>query len=458
MEATTEVTMEQLLAGQRHFFGTHRTKDVRFRIGQLKRFKQAILRYEDAIAEALWNDLHKSKQEVYLTEISLVLQEIDTQVKQLKTWSKPETVSTPVQLFPSVSRMLYEPLGCVLIIAPWNYPFQLLMNPLVDALAAGCCAILKPSPNTPQTANVMERLIAECFEPGYVSLVKGGRETNTLLLQQRFDLIFFTGSPALGKVVMRAAAEHLTPVVLELGGKSPCIVAADARLDLAAKRIAWGMTINAGQTCIAPDYLFVHASVKQELIEKIGKYIVEFYGDNPQESACYPRIVNRAALERLQGLMQHGKIVFGGEVDADDLYIAPTIIDDVKPDFPIMQEEIFGPLLPVLTFERMEEVITYVRSHEQPLALYYFGKTAGAKAVLHQTSSGGACVNDTLLHIANHHLPFGGVGNSGMGQYHGHAGFLAFSHRKPVVVSSSWFDLPFKYPPFRYFRLIRKLL
>jgi aldehyde dehydrogenase (NAD+) len=353
---------------------------------------------------------------------------------------------------------MYEPLGVSLIIAPWNYPFQLLMNPLVGVISSGCCAVLKPSPYTPHIAAVMETLVHETFEEKYISVVQGGRDVNTLLLEKRFDLIFFTGSPALGKIVMTAAARHLTPVVLELGGKSPCIVDAGANLDRAAKRIAWGKTINAGQTCIAPDYLFVHASVKDELLKKIAFHLGQMFGENAQESRYYPRIVNRNAMERLQKLLLNGTIVYGGKVDADDNYISPTLIDHVEPDFPIMQEEIFGPLLPVMTFDAIETVSAYVNSHEKPLAFYYFGTNRQAKEILAQTSSGGGCINDTLMHIANHHLPFGGVGNSGTGHYHGRESFLAFSHARAIVTTPTWFDLPVKYVPFRYFKWVKKIL
>lgn len=455
---TSKEKIEKLLAKHHTFFATHQTKDVSFRITQLKRFKASILKYEKKIADALWADLHKSPEEAYLTETSIVIGEINNHIAHLKRWTKTRKVLSPLFLFPSKSRIVYEPLGVALIISPWNYPFQLLMNPLVGAISAGCCAMLKTSPYAPHIAAVVEELVTETFPDDYISITHGHRETNQNLLEQRFDLIFFTGSPSLGKIVMKAAAQHLTPVVLELGGKSPCIVDKDAHLEIAARRIMWGKTINAGQTCIAPDYLFVHKDVKKELFQEMERAVRQFFGENPKESGHYPRIVTHDAMKRLRLLMKEGEIVFGGEVDEAERYIAPTVIDKVKSDFPIMQEEIFGPLLPVMTFEKIEEPIHYINQQEKPLAFYYFGKNEQAKAVLRQTSSGGACINDTLMHIANHNVPFGGVGNSGMGKYHGYDSFLSFSNRRAIVNTPTWIDLPVKYVPFKFFNLIKKIL
>ncbi|MDL2256669.1 aldehyde dehydrogenase [Bacteroidales bacterium OttesenSCG-928-I14] len=458
MREVNPETIKGIISQQRQFFFSHKTKDIDYRIEQLKRFKKAILKREKDITDALWQDLHKSQEEAYLTEISIVLQEIENHLKHLRKWSKDKRVSTPLHLFPSKSTIHYEPLGVALIIAPWNYPFQLLMNPLVGAISAGCCAILKPSPYAPATSRVMAEIITSLFPTDYISIVEGGREVNQMLLDERFDIIFFTGSPQLGKVVMEAAAKHLTPIILELGGKSPCIVDKSADLSLAARRIAWGKTINAGQTCIAPDYLFVHKEVKEELISKINEAIKTMYGKETQQSPYYPRIVNRKSLERLQQLMVDGTIVYGGKVDENDLYIEPTIIDDIQADYPIMQEEIFGPLLPVMTFINIDEVINYINSYEKPLALYYFGKKTNGDKIVNETSSGGACINDTLLHIANHKLPFGGVGNSGMGKYHGHDSFKAFSNARSILSSSNLIDLPVKYAPFKGFARIKGLL
>ena len=458
MQDTTIETIQEILKGQRNFFASQQTKSISFRREKLKKFKQSIRKYEAQIARALWKDLHKSFEEAYLTEMSIVVQEIDNHLKHLKCWARPKRVTTPIHLLPSSSQIIYEPLGISLIMAPWNYPFQLLMNSLVGAISSGCCAVLKPSPYTPNTALVMEELVKETFDPAYIAIVQGSRKVNQILLEQRFDFIFYTGSPGVGKVVMKAAAEFLTPVVLELGGKSPCIVDKEANLNVAAKRIAWGKTINAGQTCIAPDYLFVHQSVKNELLEKIAAHFIRMFGEDAQQSNYFPRIVNAQALSRLQNLMRHGKIIFGGEVDLEKKYISPTIIDEVKPEYPIMQEEIFGPILPVMTFEDIDTAIDYINQNEKPLAFYYFGKNKMAKEVLAKTTSGGGCINDALMHITNHHLPFGGVGNSGLGKYHGHTSFLAFSNARSIVTTPTWIDLPFKYVPFKNFMMLRKVI
>jgi aldehyde dehydrogenase (NAD+) len=458
MEDQIQASVVAKVDAQREYFKSQATKPLNFRIENLKKFRSAILKYESRIAEALWLDLHKSPEEAYLTETSIVLQEIGNHLKHLKRWASPKRVPTPLPLLPSSSRIHFEPLGNALVSAPWNYPFQLLLNPLVGAISSGCTAVLKPSPYTPNISRVMEELVTEIFDPAYVAIVQGDRTVNQLLLEQRFDVIFFTGSPSLGKIVMQAASKYLTPVVLELGGKSPCIVDKDANLDLAARRIAWGKCINAGQTCIAPDYLFVHRSVKDELLKKIASAIEKLYGKEIRESRYYPRIVNDQAVTRLQKLMLHGKIVHGGEVVETEKFIAPTLIDEVQPDFPIMQEEIFGPLLPVMTFSELSEAIDFVNNHEKPLAFYYFGSNRKARQVLLNTTSGGGCINDTLMHIANHHLPFGGVGNSGMGNYHGYDSFLAFSHARALVTSPTWIDLPFKYPPFKFFKWVKKIL
>lgn len=442
----------------RNFFSTTHTNDLGFRLYQLKNFRNSILKFEDEIYKALWSDLRKSKEEAYLTEVSLVLKELDKNIKYLKKWSKAKRVPTPWYLRPSRSKLIYEPLGIALIIAPWNYPFQLLLTPLVGAMAAGNCAVLKPSEHAPAIAEVMNKIIANSFDERFVTLFKGKKETNQLLLEQKFDIIFFTGSTKVGKIVMQAAAKNLTPVVLELGGKSPCIVDKEANINRAAKRIAWGKTINAGQTCIAPDYLFVHKSIKEELIEKIIENLKKMYGEDAQNSKYFPRIINEQALNRVSGLMNEGKTVHGGQVDKTDKYISPTIIDEVKTEHAIMQEEIFGPVLPVLSFTEIDNVIEYINKNEKPLAFYYFGKNKKAKEVLVKTSSGGSCINDTIMHIANHQLPFGGVGNSGIGKYHGYNSFLTFSNQRAIVTTPTWFDLPLKYVPFKGFRLLKRIV
>ncbi len=458
MKETNEDVIVQHLENQKAFFASNETKDVTFRLKQLRKLKEVVLENQERIQHALWDDLRKSPEETYLTEISIVLSEINNHLKHLKRWAKPKRVPTPLYLRPSSSKTIHEPLGVTLIVAPWNYPFQLLFNPLIGAISAGCCTMLKPSPDTPTVAKLMEEMIAKTFPSNYITLIQGGRETNTHLFKQRFDLIFFTGSPKVGKVVMKAAAEHLTPVVLELGGKSPCIVDKDANLTIAAKRIVFGKLINAGQTCIAPDYLFAHHSIKDELLDKIAFHTKQMHGDDTKTSRFYPRIVNDKAMSRLTGLLNEGTIHSGGEIDYKERYIAPTIIDNVQPEHAIMQDEIFGPILPVMSFDTIDEPLKYINKNEKPLAFYYFGENDKAKEILSKSTSGGACINDTIMHVANHHLPFGGVGNSGLGNYHGHESFLAFSNKRAVVNTPTWIDVPFKYPPFKYFEMIKKIM
>lgn len=454
---TSASTISEIYKKQRTFFASQETKSIDFRLQQLKKLKKAILQYEDKVNKALWEDLHKSKEEAFLTETSLLIEELNYHIKNLKKWSQPKKVGTPLQIKPSRSKIYFEPLGIGLIIAPWNYPFQLTINPLIGAISAGCCAVLKPSPDTPNVARVIEEMISEFFPSEYISVVQGGKETNQELFKFSFDVMFFTGSPGVGKIVMKAAAEHLSRVVLELGGKSPCIVDKTANLKIAGKRIAWGKIINAGQTCIAPDYLLVHKEVKKDLLTEISKSFEEMLGENIANSNHYGRIVNPNAMNRLMKYLD-GDIYYGGKINLEEKYIAPTILNNVKPEDEIMQEEIFGPILPVMEFEEIEQALSYINKNEKPLALYYFGKDIGADQVLRETSSGGACINDTLLHVANHKLPFGGVGNSGMGKYHGKESFLAFTHERGVVNSTTKLDIPLKYPPYKFFGLIKKIV
>ncbi len=448
--------MKNRIIQLREFYNSGATQPVEFRVEQLRRLKKRIVANQKAIESALWSDLGKSSAEAYLSEISIVLQEISLHTKNIRKWSKPQRVNTPLHLFPSRSFILCEPLGVALIVAPWNYPFQLLLNPLVGAISAGCTALLKTSPAAPATAIVVEKIIRETFQENYVNIVHGGRAVNTELLKQKYDIIFFTGSPQFGKVVYKAAAENLTPVVLELGGKSPCIVDSDANIEVSARRIAWGKWLNAGQTCIAPDYLFVHSSVKDSLLSQIKRECEKMYSKDAVLSDFYGRIVNEDAFDRLVDLLKDEDIYYGGECDMSQRYISPTILDNITPESKIMQDEIFGPLLPVLTFDDISEVYNYVNSHEKPLALYYFGSRD--KEVLSNTTSGGACINDTIVHIANHNLPFGGVGNSGMGKYHSKHSFEVFSNQKGVVKTTTCIDLPLKYPPFKYIKFIRRIL
>lgn len=445
-----------VVARQRAFFASGKTLDCAFRKQMLCRLDSALHQYEKPLTDALWTDLHKSYEEAYLTELSIVYSEIRYHLRHLARWMRPAHQPTPLSLFPARSRVITEPLGNALIIAPWNYPVQLLLNPLVGAISAGCTAMLKPSPYTPHVSAVLAELIRTTFSDEYVALVEGHREVNTALLEQRWDLIFFTGSPYLGKIVAHAAARNLTPVVLELGGKSPCIIDRDADLAVAAKRVAWGKALNAGQTCIAPDYLLLHKDIQQPFLALLRKEFENLLGTDPQQSPHFARIVSDRAFERLCGYLQDGTVYYGGKTDAAERYFSPTLLTDVAPDAPVMQEEIFGPIFPVLEFDNLEEAITFVRQREKPLALYYFG--SHDKQVLRCTTSGGACINDTIMHIANHRLPFGGVGNSGMSAYHGRDSYLVFSHRRAVVETPTCIDLPFRYMPYAFFRWVKHLL
>ena len=458
IENTSTERIREIVTAQRGYFRSGATLSIKRRLDNLHALKGALKRWEKPLADALWADLHKSYEEGYMTEISIVLGEIDNHISHLKQWASPVHVPTPLKMFPSRSKVISEPLGCSLIIAPWNYPVQLLLNPLVGAISAGCTALLKPSPYVPTVSKVIEELIVETFEERYIAVVQGNRDVNTALLAERFDIIFFTGSPSLGRKVMSAAAQNLTPVVLELGGKSPCIVDSSANIATVARRIAWGKSLNAGQTCIAPDYLLVHKSIKAELIEALRREFTSLLGENPKQAKHFVRIVNERAFDRLVGYLNGAQVVVGGDYDRAERYIAPTVIDNVSPESPIMQEEIFGPIFPVVTFDSIDEAITFVTDREKPLALYYFGDSDTAKYLLKHTSSGGACVNDTIMHIANERLPFGGVGNSGMSSYHGKESFDVFSHRRAVVTTPTWIDLPFRYMPYKLFSLVKRLL
>ncbi len=447
-----------IVAAQRDFFATHATLPIDYRMEMLRKLRSAIVRHEQSLTDALYLDLHKSYEEAYLTEISIVLGEIDNFLKNLPRWAAPSKKKTPLKLKPSKSAIITEPLGVALIIAPWNYPVQLLLNPLVGAIAAGCTAVLKPSPYVPNVASALERLIKECFSEEYVAIVQGHRDVNSALLKERYDIIFFTGSPDLGRVVMRAAAENLTPVVLELGGKSPVVVDRSANIAIAAKRIAWGKTLNAGQTCIAPDYLLIHRDVKVQFIEAFKRALVELHGEDVQQSKHYVRMVSARAFERVSGYLNDGTIRHGGKVDAEDRYIEPTLLDSVSVDSAVMRQEIFGPVLPIIEIESVDEAIGFINKREKPLALYVFAEDGVAKHVVEHTSSGGACINDVIMHIANERMPFGGVGNSGMGRYHGRDSLYAFSHRRATLNTPTWIDLPFRYMPYKLFKYIKRMI
>ena len=458
IENTPNDRIAVIVKAQREFFQTGVTRKRDFRKKQLHRLQEALEKWSAPLCEALWQDLHKSEQEAVMTELSIVKGEIKNHLHHLKSWMKPKRCSTPLKMMPSRSRVVSEPLGLSLIISPWNYPVQLLLNPLVGAISAGCTAVLKPSPYVPNVSMTIEKMIRETFDEKYIAVVQGNRDVNTALLEQRYDIIFFTGSPSLGRIVMSAAAKTLTPVVLELGGKSPCIVDKSADVKIAAQRIAWGKTLNAGQTCIAPDYLLIHHSKQQQFIEEFKLAVKRLHGEDVRQSKHFVRMVNERAFDRVASYLKDGRIVAGGATVREERYIEPTLLADVKPSSPVMQEEIFGPVLPMITFDKREEVECFVNEREKPLAFYYFGKEEKGWKILRHTTSGGACINDTIMHIANERLPFGGVGNSGMGSYHGRLSYDAFSHYRAVVVTPTWLDLPFRYMPYKMWGLVKKLL
>ncbi|MDZ7968312.1 MAG: aldehyde dehydrogenase [Nostoc sp. DedSLP03] len=457
---TTELSnIGNILQTQRDFFQTGKTKDVNFRIEQLKNLKQAIIEHEQSIVKALQADLHKPEVETYLTEIS-VIKDIDYAIKHLQNWTKPQKAAVSWDFFSYSARIYSEPLGVVLIIGPWNYPFQLIISPLIGAIAAGNCAIIKPSEIASHTSDVIAKIIAKHFDPAYLAVIEGGVEASQKLLAEKFDHIFFTGGTAVGKIIMAAAAKYLTPVTLELGGKSPCIVDTDINLEHTVRRITWGKFINAGQTCIAPDYLLVNKTIKKDLIDSLEKSLKEFYGDNPANSPDYARIISQKHFDRLVNFLKDGEVVIGGENQPSERYIAPTLIDNVSLEDSVMQEEIFGPILPIIEYTDIAEAIALINSRPKPLALYLFSQDKNLqKRVLQETSSGGVCINDTVMQVGVSSLPFGGVGDSGIGNYHGKASFDTFSHKKSVLQNSFWLDLKWRYAPYQgKLPLIKKLL
>ncbi|MBF2053518.1 MAG: aldehyde dehydrogenase [Candidatus Sericytochromatia bacterium] len=441
--------LAERLADQRNYFASGQTRPLAFRLGQLQALQQAIQRYEPRILAALKQDLGKPAFEAYAAEVGFVLDDIRFTIKHLPEWMAIEEVKTPLVHQPGSSHLIYEPYGLCLIMAPWNYPFQLLVAPLVGALAAGNCAVLKPSELAPATSALMAELIQKTFDPHYISLYEGALDVNQALLAERFDHIFFTGSTRVGKIVMQQAAEHLTPVVLELGGKSPCIVDRGVPLDVTARRIVWGKFMNAGQTCVAPDYVLVPPEMKVDLIQAMKQALKDFYGLEPKASPDYARIVNAAHFERLTALMPAEQVIVGGQTDATQRYIAPTILSPVSWEDPVMQDEIFGPLLPVLTYRSLQEAVEQIRQRPRPLALYLFSENpAHHELVMGGLSFGGGCINDTIVHLATPYLPFGGIGGSGMGAYHGRYSFETFSHRKAIMKRPLKLDLPLRYPPY----------
>jgi aldehyde dehydrogenase (NAD+) len=455
--ATDISLIEGRVAELRASFERGKTRPLAWRRAQLQALAQLVSQGADEILEALRQDLRKPALEAWGADVGFVKQDVKLTLGNLAKWTRPERVATPIHLRPAKSRIVREPLGVVLIIAPWNYPVQLLLGPLVGAIAAGNCAVLKPSEITAHTSGVLARLVRSHLDPECIALFEGGVPETQAILAERFDHVFYTGNGAVAREVMAAAARHLTPVTLELGGKSPCIIDRDADLEVAARRIAWGKFMNAGQTCVAPDYVLVHQEREAELIESLRRTLRRFYGDDPARSRDYARIPNARHHRRLAALLKDGDVAVGGQTDEADGYIAPTVLRNPKPDSPLMTDEIFGPILPVLAVADVDAAIDYVNRRPKPLALYLFSNDAKTQEkVVSSTSSGGVCINATLWHIANPQLPFGGVGPSGMGAYHGRATFEAFSHRKSVLTRGTRFDPKLMYPP--YTRLKKALL
>ncbi len=450
----------EIVQRQRAFFRSGATKDPVFRAEQLRLLGRAVELHEKEIMEALHRDLGKPPFEAYSAEVGFVRRELDYALKNLHAWSRARKVSTPLINFPGQSFILPEPFGVTLIIGPWNYPFQLLFSPLIGAIAAGNCGVIKPSEAASATSSVISSLVNENFEESFISVVEGDAEAARLLLEEKFDYIFFTGGAVVGRLVMEAAARNLTPLTLELGGKNPCIVEKDAPPEASARKIAWGKFMNAGQLCVAPDYLLVHKSVRESLVEHLSASIKKFYGEEPLKSPDYARIINERHFNRLSAFLGNGKILFGGTTDPASRFIAPTLLGDVTWEDPIMQEEIFGPILPILEYENLDEVINLLSKKPKPLALYFFSQNGSLQErILRDTSSGGLCINETVSHILPANLPFGGVGESGLGAYHGQASFTTFSHMKSVLRKGFFPDLPLKYPPYnKSLGLVKTLL
>jgi aldehyde dehydrogenase (NAD+) len=459
---TVPVMAVKELTEMRRYFNSGITRTYEFRKQQLLALRDAVIHYEKEIYEALYADLKKSPEEAYATEVGIILMEIRVALKNLKNWTKPVSSKTNFLNLPSTSKILYDPLGVVLIVAPWNYPVHLTLLPLVGAIAGGNTTMLKPSELAPASAGLLEKIIRRTFSRQYISIVCGeGEDTiKPLMTIFRFDHIFYTGGTNVGKLVYQLAAEKLIPVTLELGGKNPAVIEKDADLDIAAKRIAFGKFLNAGQTCVAPDFLLIHSSVKEKLLEKLRDTITAFYGDNVSESSSYGRIINQKRFDKLAQYLSQGKIVFGGQQDREKLFIAPTVLEDISEDAGLMKEEIFGPILPVFSFERMEDALRQIAANPTPLAFYVFTQNQETeKKWLNSVQFGGGCVNNTLWQLTNSHLPFGGVGNSGIGAYHGKHSFYTFTHAKPVMKTPVWFDPASKYPPLKgKMKLLKKIV
>lgn len=447
------------IAAQKAFFESGKTKDLRFRKAALKKLRSEIVQQEEAICDALYADFKKPRFETLVAETQFVLAELNSVCRNLELWAKPERVPASILNFPSSDRIYKEPYGAVLIIAPWNYPFQLTLMPLISAIAAGNTVALKPSEFTPHTSEIIGKIVRAVFEPSYVSIFTGGAEISQELLREKWDYIFFTGSTKVGRIVYESAARNLTPVTLELGGKSPCIVDETALPAQAARRIAWGKFLNAGQTCIAPDYILVHERIKDQLVEELKISIARFFGEQIKDSADLARIISNAHYQRLVGLLDGQRILHGGECDPEDRFIAPTLVDEPAKDSKIMQEEIFGPLLPIISYRDEKDLDSWIKAYEKPLATYIFSKRKSfQKRMIRGYAFGGGVINDTLIHIANKNLPFGGVGKSGIGAYHGKKSFDAFSHKKAIVKRGTWLDPTFRNPPYTLpLNLIKKL-
>jgi aldehyde dehydrogenase (NAD+) len=448
------------LIEQRVFFNSNKTKEIKFRINSLKKLRESILSNETDIYQALKADLGKSKFESYTCEIGIVLNEISTAIKNLKYWTKPKKVKSRILNFPDKNYIYSHPYGLTLIISPWNYPFQLILNPLIAAISAGNCAILKPSEKAPNTSKLISKIINETFSKNFVAVIEGGVEVSKSLLQQKFDLIFFTGNSRIGREVMKMASENLTPVILELGGKNPAIIDHDADLETAAKKIVWGKFLNAGQTCIAPDYLLVHSDINEIFLDKLKEKSIQFFTDDPKQSKDYSRIINEIHFDRLVKFLSDGNLYFGGQYDRECKYIAPTILTDINWNSKIMDEEIFGPILPVFKFEKIDEAIEKVKSLPIPLSVYYFSTDKrNQQRIIDDIDFGGGSINDCIMHFINPNLPFGGIGESGIGNYHGKSGFDSFSYQKSILKKGNWIDFPLRYPPYAgKLKWIKKLL
>ena len=446
---TDKSRIPDIVARLRRTFESGRTRPLAWRREQLGRLRTMLVEREDVFLDALRADMGKPRFEGWIGETGFVVTEVDYILKRLRGWLKPERVRAPIAVQPGRATIVREPLGVALIIGPWNYPLQLVLSPLAGAIAAGNCAVIKPSEVTRASSAALAEWIPKYLDSSAIEVVEGGVSETQALLDERFDHVFYTGGGAVGRIVMEAAAKHLTPVTLELGGKSPCYVDSDVDLDVAAKRIVWGKFFNAGQTCVAPDYVLAHSDIERKLLDRIRDTLRAFYGTNPKESRDFARIVNDRHFRRLSALLADGEVVAGGEADADTRYIAPTVLRGVSPDAKVMEDEIFGPILPVLTVSGVEEAVRFINARPKPLALYVFSRDAGSvRRIVDRTSSGGVCVNDTVTHLACPELPFGGVGASGMGAYHGRQSFETFSHRKSVLDKSTRLDPPLRYPPY----------